>query len=368
VTTRTTGTTGATGTTALLPPAVVATAEGRWRVRRAWPADRRGVPVELEAEPAPDGTTGTGTVRAGWWRPDGVTVLPPGRDRRLPSLERVRGEVVSHRPGKRAVVRTADGHHVKVVRVGRAAEILAGIARAGALATTFRMPAVAAADDATVRFATLPGRSLHDAGAAGSDLTNDEWQQAWRQVLAAHTAAATAPPPPVPSPPSLVVHDATAEAAVLRRWADHWTGPDAPDWATELGWAVDRVTDELLTGRPGPLRVIHRDLHDKQLLWDPADGPGLLDVDTACLGEAALDLGNLRAHARWRRRQGVWTADRAATVLDAVDRTAAATDVVERTAAHERATLLRIACVHAFRPADRPHVGALVADAVRPLR
>ena len=374
-------------------PAVVVDTTGRtWRVRRAWPGGRHGVPVELEpagarlaaASGASDHTPDTG-VRAGWWRGAGTDMLPAGADPKLPALATVNGTVVSHRPGKRAVVRTADGLHVKVVRDGRAAGVLDGIARAASFADSFRMPEVVAADESTVRFTTLTGRSLHDNGGHDATMTATEWHRAWHQVMAAHLAAGAVPGGGVAAiraPASgesvcLVVHDAVAEIAVLRRWTEHWIGPGAAttiappvegrDWTAGLGRVADRVAADLLTGTPGPLRVIHRDLHDKQLLWDPVDGPGLLDVDTACWGEAALDLGNLRAHARWRHLQGVWTADRAATVVDTIDRAANDAGITERVAPYERAALLRIACVHAFRPADRPHLGRLVTEVVRDL-
>src|SRR5699024_11859136 len=70
-----------------------------------------------------------------------------------------------------------------------------------------------------------------------------------------------------------------------------------------------------------PARV-HRDLHDKQVLWQPDAPPGLLDVDTATLGDPALDVANLRAHATWRELQGLWSAEQSAVVREEVDRTA----------------------------------------------
>lgn len=103
-------------------------------------------------------------------------------------------------------------------------------------------------------------------------------------------------------------------------------------------------------------------------MWDPVAGPGLLDVDTACLGERALDLGNLRAHARWRTEQGLWTPAEAAVVIDEIARVASAIGIDPgRVSVYERATLIRLACVYAFRPRWSDRTAALL-DAVEASR
>ena len=61
----------------------------------------------------------------------------------------------------------------------------------------------------------------------------------------------------------------------------------------------------------------------------------MLDVDTACLSHPGLDLGNLRAHARWRVLQGLWYEDRADAVRATVDRMAESLGVEPREVAVE---------------------------------
>ncbi|MDO5511432.1 phosphotransferase enzyme family protein, partial [Corynebacterium sp.] len=103
----------------LLPPATVEVDGRAWAVTRAWPGQE--LSVELRD---PD----SGAIRAGRWTRHEVVAEAPGTD---PRLDLPAGEVVSHRRGKRAVVRSSDGQrYTKVVRAGKATGILAGIDRA----------------------------------------------------------------------------------------------------------------------------------------------------------------------------------------------------------------------------------------------
>src|SRR5699024_11799649 len=76
--------------------------------------------------------------------------------RHLPYPTLFRSVVVSHRPGKRAVVRTRedDGtvRYVKIVRPGRARRLLEAIDRAEDFTGPFRTARVLAADEDTVTF------------------------------------------------------------------------------------------------------------------------------------------------------------------------------------------------------------------------
>ena len=100
----------------------------------------------------------------------------------------------------------------------------------------------------------------------------------------------------------------------------------------------------------------HRDLHDKQLLWDGRT-LGVLDLDTACLAPAALDPANLAVHADLRAAQGLWTEDEAAVVV------ARAREVARRAGVDDAqwelarlATVARLVAVYAFRPRWRDPV------------
>ncbi|MEU3846153.1 hypothetical protein AB0E44_04080 [Micrococcus terreus] len=331
-------------------PDVVVTAEGTaWRVERVWPGktDEPDAPLSVEVR-------ADGALRAGLWTPRGLELFPAGRDRRLPALEPLvqqGAEVVSHRPRRRAVVRHQVSlgavRYTKIVRAGRAEAILDGISRAAAFERGFRTPAVLGSTEATVTFAELDGRSLHR-----PDLfSGADWERAWSEVMDALEVARL----PVSGCGSgIPEHGPAEEAGVLRDWTDR-----AAPWVRDLAAfreAMEQTCaglEDVGQGDSNALVPTHRDLHDKQLVWsaEHSPGPGLLDVDTACLGHPALDLGNLRAHAQWRRRQGVWSAERAETVIRAVDGLAARTGVEEAVLGlFERAALLRIRCVYAFRP------------------
>lgn len=327
------------------PPAEASLNGSKWRISRAWPLSEdpaAGLAIEADG--------GHGSVRAGFWRGGELELSPVGVDPLLRELADIatNGTVVSHRFRKRAVVRiggTEATEYVKVVRPGRAAGILDGIQQATAFESGFRTPEVLGSTDATVRFSALLGRSLHDADA----FTNDEWASAWAAVgdalVQSHRAG-------VQTSTGVAVrhHSVDDEIAVLGQWLDR-----ASPWVSDpvgLSELVHDATASLQALGEHRWVATHRDLHDKQLLWEADLGPGLLDVDTACLSHPALDLGNLRAHAHWRVLQGVWTQEAADVVSDCVDSVAATLGVdPDAVAVFEQATLVRICCVYAFRPA-----------------
>ncbi|MGJ9405348.1 phosphotransferase family protein [Nesterenkonia aurantiaca] len=346
-----------------LPPELITESGRTLRITRAWPVpDDTRLAIECE-----DG----GQRRAGFWEHGAAQLQPVGSDPRLPELERLAasGTVVSHRAGKRAVVRRGE-EFTKVVRRGRAAAILQGVNRADAFRHSFRTPEVLAQDESCVTFAGLPGTSLHEPALfAGA-----HWGLAWSEVLGAWTQAALMPTSGAGGPrsgnggsaadPEIPRHGAAQETAVLRRWARlvaTYLNPAEP-----LSALVEEVAAKLQQLPEAPLRPAHRDLHDKQLLWSPQAGPGLLDVDTACLADPALDLGNLRAHARLRVLQGLWQSHEAETVISAVDAAADRLAVPASTlAVYERAAVLRLGCVYAVRPGSRGVAALLRARAAR---
>ena len=106
-----------------------------------------------------------------------------------------------------------------------------------------------------------------------------------------------------------------------------------------------------LTEASGVHVITHRDLHDGQLLWDGTD-LSLLDLDTAAMAEAALDLGNLWAHADLMAVRGRIGPEAHARVRGLLDDLARALPVTEqRLETYYRSSALRLVFVHAFRPA-----------------
>lgn len=332
-----------------LPDAIVVNG-GRWPVSRAWPEDADRIAVEARL---------VQIIRAGYWDGREAVIFAPGTDPGLPGLAdavaQTGGTVISHRAGKRAVVRGQDGHYTKVVRRKRAAKILLGMTRAAAFRKAFRTPELIGHDASSVTLSAVLGRSLHEA----HGWSDDHWRLAWEDTLTAWRTAVSMGVDG--SDEAMPVHDVAAEIRVLNDWADkaESTTVLAPE---RLRRARERAIEALLalTG-PSPEMPIHRDLHDKQLIWDTHLGPGLIDLDTACLGDPALDLGNLRAHARLRQLQGLWPERRATVVRDVVDRAAARLDCPPpRVHAYERSTLVRLGCVYAFRPHWRRIAPALL--------
>ena len=330
-------------------PETVVVDDHEWQVSRVWPREKVGFPTELRHN---------GQIRGAFWDGQAFDVCEEYVDPRLPCLgdvvQRTDGVLVSHRPGKRAVVRARQGSFVKVVRPGRSSAVLLGVARSEPFAATFRTPAVLDHDSSTVTFSPVAGRSLH----TGGSWSFDEWSLAWEDILQAWEDAIFADPGDAPR------HDAMREAVILSSWASKVVMLDDH----EMPWmrnGINEVISELATlPEPTQVTIIHRDLHDKQLLWDSAEGPGLIDLDTVSSGDPSSDLGNLWAHAILRELQGLWDARQAAAVRELIGQVSERTHAIN-SVAYARATLVRLACIYSFRPAWRQLAPHLVQEAQR---
>jgi hypothetical protein len=96
--------------------------------------------------------------------------------------------------------------------------------------------------------------------------------------------------------------------------------------------------------------VVHRDLHDQQVLL--GDRVTLLDLDQASIGDPAIDLGNLLAHLRLRALQGRLGAACAGLQGALISGHAVAWCGAwrETVLTWEAASLLRLAVVYSLRP------------------
>ena len=341
-------------------------------VHRAWPVGER-------SRVAVEGPDGEGRLRAATLDPGGtVRLLPPGEDTKLPALADVaaRGRLVVHRAGRRAVVELTD-RYAKVVRPGRAA----GLAEASETgrrlveAAGLAAPSVLRHDDSVVELSVLPGRAVHQLHA------DPAWPQIWRAwadswvqlqsqrgELPAADGELPAADGELPGADGelpgagrgtarLARHTGADEAQVLRRWASRAAATsmlDGTPWPHRLEETAQQL-EEAADRTPG-LVLTHRDLHDQQLLWD-GTRLGVLDLDTLCLAEPALDPVNLAVHADLRQAQGLWPAAAVPAVLGAVASVLSAASVAEdRRMLAERATVARLAAVYAFRPRWRDRV------------
>lgn len=362
--------------TGRLPTVIVRPSTGtRLRVRRAWPRSAGEVLLELVDER-------DRRVAAQWWAAPGrahkslvdagppaevsgnTLLLPDGADptlRPLPALVGRPGAVlVAHRPGRRAVVRHGDGlAFTKVVRPGRITPLLQAIDHArAAAARAYVVPQIRAVDAGagTVEQTTLPGRTLLAVGAdpqVGADALEVAWRTTGAALARLHDGLSASAP----------AHHAADEAVVTRRWLRL-----AAAFGRLPAIDVDALLSPLLAD-PGPTGLLHRDLHDQQLLVAGDLPVGLLDVDTLALGERALDVANVLVHLELRTRQRLLTPTRAGIARSAFLAGLAPDDAtLARVPAHAVAARLRLAAVYSFRPRWRSLADGLLADTLASIR
>ncbi|HEV2809673.1 MAG TPA: phosphotransferase [Acidimicrobiales bacterium] len=297
----------------------------------------------------------------------GVLLQRRGADRRLPALTDVVADgaatLVVHRPERRAVVRrTRSGTttYVKMVRPGRALPGSAGL-------PGVRVPVVLAAAPhrGMVEHAELAGRPLHhllgDAGfgSGRTDTVARAFGAVGRAVRALHDST---------PPGGLPIHHPDGEVDITARWVDQALAHGVLDPLDRVraADALDSLGTALGSLEPPPtLALVHRDLHDKQIVVADEDDAGLLDLDTLAVGDPAIDVANLLVHLELRLMQGHCRREVAGVAGDAFlagygpDR-----DVVARIDAYAAATRLRLVCVYAFRPCWR-HLAANLLSASR---
>lgn len=322
------------------------------RLRRSWPRSGEHLLLDLDdlvsgervagqwfADPAVAATVTAATPGA---RGHGRVVLQPGGgDRKLtvlaPLLRRPGARLVAHRPERRAVVATGGGaQFVKVVPPRRLNQLRHTTRRAAGLPV--RTPEVL--DDAAPHLATraLPGTPLSEL------LSGPRCDEALHAVGSAVARLHAVTPPAGSS-----VHGPDDEAAVTGRWER---------WASAYGIRLPKAVDAPPPAAPGGLRLIHRDLHDGQLLLEAGadgrftdNGVGLLDFDLMAAGDPALDLANLVEHLHLRRRQGV-LADAGSAVEALLSGYRPDHAVTSRIAGYRALAARRLAVVYAFRAPD----------------
>lgn len=289
----------------------------------------------------------------------GVVLQPAGADRRLVVLAGLLAEpgaeLVAHRPERRAVLRrTGRGveAYTKAVPPSRVEALLAS---AGWRPDGVRVPEVVDADRAagTITTAALPGRTLHARAAAGGT-DEDAWRCAGEAVATLHRSA----------PPAGAVRHGTAdEVAVTLTWLARAQEHGALDHDRLLRHRA--AVGQALAGldqAPGPSVSLHRDLHDKQVVVDGAEGArgagaveaALLDLDLVAVGEPGLDVANLLVHLSLRDEQAALRAGpgpRPAAPARARAFLAGYGDVLDRERLRRLAVLaaVRVAAVYAFR-------------------
>ncbi len=368
-------------------PDIIDSPRGRFEVARAWPRQEGHLLLELrDAAGQPVGgqwypSTGKagGVVRKlgePAFQVGPVVVQPEGVDARLPALAaevaRPGNQLVTHRPGKRAVVRRVDERgvavsYLKVVRPSRAAALaskgVAAVQKLHGIAEAPRLLDDERVSEGVLEWSVVQGRTLHDLGsdpAWTARDASDAWALAGSALLGLHAADTDGVE---------AWHGPDRELAAL----DPWLGP-AVDFglldADLVEKARGRVEAALRSDAAPVVGVLHRDLHDKQLLLADAGRIGLIDVDTLARGERALDIANVLAHLELREAQGLLSPRHRTAAQAAFLAAAGASDVpVDRIQAYVLATRLRLAGVYAFRPQWRILARRLLRQAaLEPIR
>lgn len=192
--------------------------------------------------------------------------------------------LVAYRPGKRAVVRmdtAAATVFVKILNPGLVAELHARYAcwsDAGLPVPT----TLGWTDDGLVAFAALGGVP---ASAAIADL-GDSFLDSLEDIIRRYAA--------VPSATLARASLATRLSWYERRLAEH-----APELADQVHPVCRRIESLLVAGGTPALVTVHNDLHLGQLFVDPEHPEtitGILDIDTAGVGDPADDAGAFYAH------------------------------------------------------------------------
>lgn len=329
-------------------------------LRRAWPRNSGQLLLDLDGEygdgEAYGGRESSSTRIAGQWFADTkvatevatatagarqrgrVVLQPAGADRRLTGLpallQQPGSRLVAHRPERRAVVALEGGaRFAKLVPRRRMGGLRHAAYRASQLPVPTPRVLPDQVEDALVTEA-LPGTPLPEL------LRGPRADEALHAV-----GAALARLHRCPAPAGSTVHGPQDEVAVTTRWED---------WARAYGCPIS-VAEEPVPSAAPDLRVIHRDLHDGQILltagpdehFHPA-GVGLLDFDLMAAGDPALDLANLIEHLLLRERQGV-LADAGSAVGALLDGYDPDQDVFGRAIRYRALTARRLVALYGFR-------------------
>ncbi|WHS49752.1 phosphotransferase [Rothia sp. SD9660Na] len=333
-------------------------------IRRAWPGKAGSLTLEIT-------DTRTGELRAGTIDASGELTLlsPAGTDPKLPELaadsSAADAQLLVHRAGKRAVVRHPQKvtKHLKPSKVSQVATASEAVGRLAA-ASGFSVARVAATSTGRLDFSLLPGKSLFD----WADQGQDAWirfTEIWPEFLALGAQAYRSGQelPASSDGFSPAVHGSEREAQVLAQWkeqVDSFGAFVSLASGQLLLEYIDRLIADLASGTEDDYVLLHRDLHDKQLLWD-GTLLALIDLDTAAYGEAALDLGNLLAHLELRAVQGIYSQGFSQTIGQRLESLASDSGISpQRLALYRQAARARIACVYSFRPSAHRWLGTWI--------
>jgi hypothetical protein len=152
-------------------------------------------------------------------------------------------------------------------------------------------------------------------------------------------------------------HDRAGEIVILTSWAQR-VADVFPDLAAQLRAPIDRLRHDMAELPPIAPLPCHRDLHEGQILLHQGK-TAVLDFDTLCLGDPALDVGNLQAHMILAALRDGLSRQAFVTALDNGSRHLS----LRRIAVWRRAALLRLALIYAFTAEPRAVIQGLIEAA-----
>lgn len=138
------------------------------------------------------------------------------------------------------------------------------------------------------------------------------------------------------------------EIDLLNNWVAR-VGQIFPQYTQALNSILDKVSLELRHTAAFEETLVHRDFYEKQVLLND-DQTILIDFDTACYADPALDMGNFMAHLTLLELQGSKTPENAESDFIYGYGNSASSSLMTRVNNYKRSTLLRLACLYSFWP------------------
>lgn len=140
------------------------------------------------------------------------------------------------------------------------------------------------------------------------------------------------------------------EIRLLESWVET-VSQVYPELKPLLEPALNEVQPALSSQQDFELRPAHRDFYEKQIIFD-RPWTVLIDFDTLCLSEPALDLGNFLAHLKLARLQGILNSENWEEYFLAGYDPNPPLKFLKRVKTYTKSSLLRLACHHSLRPKD----------------
>jgi aminoglycoside phosphotransferase (APT) family kinase protein len=122
-----------------------------------------------------------------------------------------------------------------------------------------------------------------------------------------------------------------------------------PGMKAAFAEAFAEVRDALEGCRSVEPTLVHRDFYEKQVLVDGTQAI-LIDFDTLCLADPAIDVGNFLAHLRLAGLQHLGRVKRLEEAFLAAYRPMPSQDLQARVRAYTMSSLLRLACLYSLWP------------------